>query len=66
MPVKIREEVPADDLAIDAVTVAAFLRAEHTRHTEQHIVNALRCHKDKLSNLALQGKYWTSSENKQA
>lgn len=43
MPTKIREEAPADVLAIEAVTVAAFLSAEHTSHTEQHIVNALRC-----------------------
>lgn len=42
LPVKIREEAPADVLAIEAVTVAAFLSAEHTNHTEQHIVNALR------------------------
>lgn len=38
----IREEVPADVPSIEAVTVAAFLNAAHTSHTEQHIVNALR------------------------
>lgn len=43
MPLQIREEVPADVPSIEAVTVAAFLHAPHTSHTEQHIVNALRC-----------------------
>lgn len=38
----VREEVPADIPSIEAVTVAAFLNAVHTSHTEQHIVNALR------------------------
>ena len=38
----VREEVPADVPSIEAVTVAAFLNAAHTSHTEQHIVNALR------------------------
>ena len=38
----IREEVPADVPSIEAVTIAAFLHAAHTSHTEQHIVNALR------------------------
>lgn len=42
MPARIREEAPADVLAVEAVTVAAFLSAEHTSHTEQHIVSALR------------------------
>lgn len=42
MPAKIREEVSADIPAIEAVTVAAFLNAPHTSHTEQYIVNALR------------------------
>ena len=42
MPLQIREEVPADIPSIEAVTVAAFLHAPHTSHTEQHIVNALR------------------------
>jgi len=42
LPAKIREEVPADVPAIEAVTVAAFLNAVHTSHSEQYIVNALR------------------------
>ena len=43
MPTRIREEAPEDVSLINAVTVAAFLNAPHTSHTEQHIVNALRC-----------------------
>lgn len=39
----IRAEIPADIPSIEAVTVAAFLNAAHTSHTEQYIVNALRC-----------------------
>lgn len=42
IPPQIREELPADVPSIEAVTVAAFLNAVHTHHTEQHIVNALR------------------------
>lgn len=42
MPATIRQEAPADVLAIEAVTIAAFLNAAHTSHAEQHIVNALR------------------------
>ena len=42
MQVRIRAETPVDALAIEALTVAAFLNAPHTSHTEQHIVNALR------------------------
>lgn len=42
MPPKVREEVPADVPSIEAVTIAAFLNAVHTSHTERHIVNALR------------------------
>lgn len=38
----IRPETTADIDAIDAVTVAAFLDAAHTSHTEQFIVKALR------------------------
>lgn len=40
--VKVREETAADIGAIEAVTIAAFLHAPHTSHSEQHIVNALR------------------------
>jgi len=40
--VKIRRELPFDTAAIEAVTIAAFLDAEHTGHTEQHIVRDLR------------------------
>ncbi|HET9048685.1 MAG TPA: N-acetyltransferase [Chiayiivirga sp.] len=38
----VREEVPSDVPSIEAVTVAAFLNAPHTSHTEHYIVNALR------------------------
>jgi putative acetyltransferase len=38
----IRREAPADSAAIEAVTVAAFLNAPYTSHTEEFIVNALR------------------------
>jgi len=40
--IHIRKEVPTDISAIEAVTVAAFLSAEHSSGTEQHIVAALR------------------------
>lgn len=39
---QIRPEIPADVDAITALTAQAFLQAEHTSHTEQFIVNALR------------------------
>lgn len=42
MNVKIRGETPADLPTIEAVTASAFLKAQHTSHTEQFIVNALR------------------------
>ena len=42
MDIKIRPEAPTDHAAIDAVTIAAFLNAKHTSHTEQHIVDGLR------------------------
>lgn len=42
MSIKIRAERAGDRQAIEEVTVAAFLNAPHTSHTEQHIVNALR------------------------
>jgi len=42
MSILIRKESPADIAAIDAVTVAAFLNATHSSHTEQFILNALR------------------------
>ncbi len=40
--VPVRAETSADSATIEALTVAAFLNAPHTSHTEQHIVNALR------------------------
>jgi putative acetyltransferase len=43
MKIDIRDEKSADVAAIEAVTVAAFLNAPHTSHTEQFVVNALRC-----------------------
>ena len=42
MSIRIREEAPQDVIAIHDVTVAAFLKAAHTDHTEQFIVAALR------------------------
>ncbi len=42
MEVEIRPESAADLQAIEAVTVAAFLHAPHTSHTEQFIIAALR------------------------
>jgi putative acetyltransferase len=42
MNILIRKESPTDVAAIEAVTVAAFLNATHTSHTEQFIINALR------------------------
>ena len=38
----IRKESPSDVAAIRAVTVAAFLNATYTNHTEQYIIDALR------------------------
>jgi len=40
--IEIRNEIPADVPAIEAVTISAFLNAPHSGHTEQFIVNALR------------------------
>ncbi len=42
MTIHLRHETPSDVQAIEALTKAAFLHAEHTRYTEQFIVNALR------------------------
>jgi putative acetyltransferase len=42
MSLQLRREAPGDAEAIEAVTVAAFLDAPHTEHTEQFIVRALR------------------------
>ncbi|RGD91176.1 GNAT family N-acetyltransferase [Acinetobacter sp. SWAC57] len=42
MNIIIRDEQPKDIEAIDTLTRAAFLNAEHTSHTEQFIVNSLR------------------------
>lgn len=40
--IQIRPETAADAAAIEQVTIAAFLHAPHTSHTEQFIVRALR------------------------
>lgn len=40
--INIRNELPADAVAIEAVTIAAFASAEHSSGTEQHIIRALR------------------------
>lgn len=42
MSINIRKEQPKDAQIIHDVTVAAFLEAPHTDHTEQFIVKALR------------------------
>lgn len=42
MDISIRSETAADVPAIEAVTIAAFLNAPHTSHTEQWIISALR------------------------
>ena len=42
MSVTTRVETAGDVRIIEAVTIAAFLNAPHTSHTEQHIVDALR------------------------
>lgn len=42
MSLRIRHEAPGDAATIEAVTVAAFLDAPHTAHTEHFIVRALR------------------------
>ncbi|GLQ31992.1 GNAT family N-acetyltransferase [Litoribrevibacter albus] len=42
MSITIRKETPSDVDQIHEVTVAAFLNAPHTDHTEQFIVKALR------------------------
>ncbi len=42
MSIHIRKEQPSDIQSINEVTVAAFLEAPHTDHTEQFIVKALR------------------------
>ncbi|MCD9568630.1 GNAT family N-acetyltransferase [Pseudomonas protegens] len=42
MSLMIRNERPSDIPAIEQLTREAFLDAEHTSHTEQYIVNALR------------------------
>ena len=42
MSIIIRKELPKDIEIIEALTEEAFLKAPHTDHTEQYIVNALR------------------------
>ncbi len=42
MNITLRHETPADVGAIATRTAAAFLHAEHSSHTEQFIVSALR------------------------
>ena len=42
MKIEIANETDADVAAIRAVTISAFLHAQHTSHTEQFIVDALR------------------------
>lgn len=40
--IKIRNELPTDTAAIEAVTIAAFKNAAHTDYTEQFIIRELR------------------------
>jgi putative acetyltransferase len=40
--IEIRNEMPADARAIEAVTISAFRNAPHAGHNEQFIVSALR------------------------
>jgi putative acetyltransferase len=40
--IEIRNEIPADASAIEAVTISAFRDAPHSGHNEQFIVSALR------------------------
>lgn len=42
MTIQLRHETPDDIAAIEAVTTTAFADAQHTSHTEQFIVHALR------------------------
>lgn len=42
LAIDIRDEAPGDEPAIEAVIIAAFLRAPHTDHTEQFVVRELR------------------------
>jgi putative acetyltransferase len=42
MKIEITNETAADVAAIRAVTISAFLHAEHTSHNEQLIIEALR------------------------
>jgi putative acetyltransferase len=42
MKIEIAEETPSDMAAIRTVTISAFLHAQHTSHSEQLIVDALR------------------------
>ena len=42
MKIEIVDETPSDMAAIRSVTLSAFLHAQHTSHTEQFIVDALR------------------------
>jgi putative acetyltransferase len=42
MNIEIRNEIPADAPAIEAVTISAFLNAPHSGRNEQFIVRALR------------------------
>jgi putative acetyltransferase len=42
MKIEIADETVDDVAAIRAVTISAFLHAQHTSHTEQFIVDALR------------------------
>ena len=42
MKIEITNETAADVAAVRAVTISAFLHAEHTSRTEQLIIDALR------------------------
>lgn len=57
MDITLRHETPADVGAIATLTAAAFLHAEHSSHTEQFIVNALRA-AGALTPVAGRGAQW--------
>ncbi len=42
MKITIRQEVASDILEIETVTKSAFINHQHSSHTEQYIINALR------------------------
>lgn len=54
--IRIRPETKSDVLAIEAVTVAAFMKADRTDHNEQFIVRSLRATNHLLISLVAEDK----------